>query len=286
MDALNWDNLRFFHAIAKNKNIAKAAEHLGVNQTTVIRRLDSFEHDIGIPLFIRSRNNFILTPYGEEIYRSCIEINTDIKELENQLSYNYAHVEKKSFIRVSMPDFIFKDFIESNIEKFKKDNPNIRLSFLITNKFLDPSNNESDIVIRVTDNSEDHLSDNLYGRLIGSIEMQAYSNKECTDENVSWLGWGSHVDFMDWIKKNNYPAYNIGLEVDSLLSQREMMEHGTYAAILPLYMKKFMQYSAPINGFPIFKAFDVWMLTHINLKAIPSIDLTKSFLYDCFKKIS
>ncbi|MDD3020446.1 MAG: hypothetical protein PHX61_05630 [Alphaproteobacteria bacterium] len=114
--------------------------------------------------------------------------------------------------------------------------------------------------------------------------MQAYSNKKCTGRDLNWIGWGPNVNFMDWINRNNYPVQGIGLEVDSLLSQRGMMEHGTYATILPLYMKKFMKHSAPIIGLPTFKAFDVWMLTHINLKAIPSIDATKSFLNDCFKK--
>jgi DNA-binding transcriptional LysR family regulator len=54
MQNMNWDDLRFFLAAARAKTLTGAARRLGVNQTTVARRLEALEGELGVKLFDRT----------------------------------------------------------------------------------------------------------------------------------------------------------------------------------------------------------------------------------------
>ena len=62
---MDWDYLRYVHALANGGTLARAGELLGVHQTTVLRRLDQMESDLATRLFERNRDGLALTPAGE-----------------------------------------------------------------------------------------------------------------------------------------------------------------------------------------------------------------------------
>jgi DNA-binding transcriptional LysR family regulator len=66
---LSWDDFRYVKAIAGGRSLAGAAEALGVNHSTVFRRLGQIEGQLGSRLFERSRAGYALTPCGEEMVR-------------------------------------------------------------------------------------------------------------------------------------------------------------------------------------------------------------------------
>jgi len=67
---LNWDDLKIVLAIVRGGSLSAAAHSLGINQTTVSRRLNALEEGLGATLFLRSRASFLSTQAGEAlIYR-------------------------------------------------------------------------------------------------------------------------------------------------------------------------------------------------------------------------
>ena len=67
---LNWDDLRFFLAVAEAGSLSAASSVLKVNTTTVLRRVASLEDSLGARLFDRSRSGYRLTPRGERLQRA------------------------------------------------------------------------------------------------------------------------------------------------------------------------------------------------------------------------
>ena len=65
--SMNWDNLRYVLLIAEHGSVAAAARFLGVNRTTVLRRLNGFEEELGTRLFHRGEGSYTLTAGGEHI---------------------------------------------------------------------------------------------------------------------------------------------------------------------------------------------------------------------------
>ena len=84
MSELSWDDFRYVKAIAERRSLAGAAEELGVNHSTVFRRLAQIEERLGSRLFERNRTGYALTPCGEEMVKLAERMNEDIIAFERE----------------------------------------------------------------------------------------------------------------------------------------------------------------------------------------------------------
>ena len=75
---LTWDDFRLVKAVADARGMPGASSRLGVNQSTVFRRLGQVEAAIGSTLFERHRAGYALTPVGEEMVALARRFDTDI----------------------------------------------------------------------------------------------------------------------------------------------------------------------------------------------------------------
>ena len=62
MHSLDWDNVRHFLEVVRSGSVTQAALRLGVNQTTVSRRITALESRLGKKLFERSGHGWVITP--------------------------------------------------------------------------------------------------------------------------------------------------------------------------------------------------------------------------------
>lgn len=84
---LSWDDFRYVKAIAERGSLAGAAQVLGINQSTVFRRLGQIEHHLGARLFERSRASagYVLTPLGEDMLRLADRMHDDVAAFERRI---------------------------------------------------------------------------------------------------------------------------------------------------------------------------------------------------------
>lgn len=85
MHSWNWDDLKYVLAVAEHRSLAAAARSLGVNHTTVLRRIGSFEAANGFRLFERLASGYVLTETGDELLRSARQMQGIVAELEGKL---------------------------------------------------------------------------------------------------------------------------------------------------------------------------------------------------------
>ena len=71
MQSINWDDLRYCLAVAKEGSVTAAARKLAVNHTTVSRRISALEQELNVTLFDRSTTGWLITPVGETILGSA-----------------------------------------------------------------------------------------------------------------------------------------------------------------------------------------------------------------------
>ena len=67
----SWDDYRFFLATSKAGSFTKAASELGVTQSTLSRRIEHLEQQLGVRLFVRMKTGVVLTSEGESILQSA-----------------------------------------------------------------------------------------------------------------------------------------------------------------------------------------------------------------------
>jgi uncharacterized protein (TIGR00369 family) len=82
---LSWDDFRYVKAIADHRSLADSAKALGINQSTVFRKLGQIEHRLDARLFKRNRSGYTLTPRGEEMVRLAERMEQDVAAFEQGL---------------------------------------------------------------------------------------------------------------------------------------------------------------------------------------------------------
>ena len=76
--SLSWDDFRLIKAIADRRALPAAAAALGINHSTVFRRLGQIEDALGVRLFERHRSGYVPTPAGEEMVQLAGRVDDDI----------------------------------------------------------------------------------------------------------------------------------------------------------------------------------------------------------------
>jgi DNA-binding transcriptional LysR family regulator len=86
MQNISWDEFRLVKAIAETGSLAGAGDVLSLNHSTVFRRLNALEQDLGSRLFERARTGYVPTPAGEEMVALASRMFDEVIEFERRVS--------------------------------------------------------------------------------------------------------------------------------------------------------------------------------------------------------
>ncbi len=166
----NWDNVRYFLAVAKAGTVKAAADSMGVSHTTVLRRIDLFEQEIEAKLFKRLQSGYELTSFGQSILDKAIQVRNHIELLELDIKGQGSKLE--GCLRISQPENEIIDLYPIYAE-FNRLYPQITLQIVSSLKLSNLKRHQVDMVIRFTE-SPDEL---LVGRCVGSLDFGLYGSK-------------------------------------------------------------------------------------------------------------
>ena len=107
--AYDWDDLRFFLAVAREGSLSAAAGLLGVTHTTVSRRITAFEQRLGVRLFERLPTGYVPTAAGEEMRHAAGRVEQEVASLDRKVLGRDERLQ--GTIRVALPDIIAANFM-------------------------------------------------------------------------------------------------------------------------------------------------------------------------------
>ncbi|MEH2513101.1 DNA-binding transcriptional LysR family regulator [Nitrobacteraceae bacterium AZCC 1564] len=167
---LSWDDLRIIKAIGESGALAAAAKMLGVNNTTISRRLTLVEETLGVTLFDRRRTGYVATPPGAELIALAERVELDIVSAVRRVS-GHAHAGD---LRITTSDALLLDFLTPIIVDFQARNPSIRVEIIVSNAVLNLARGDSDVAFRA---ATEPPSENLYGRKVATIAWAPYGRR-------------------------------------------------------------------------------------------------------------
>src|SRR3954453_2381200 len=169
---LAWDDFRLVKAIADAKGLPAAAERLGVNHSTVFRRLRQIEAALGVPLFERHRLGYVATSAGEEMVALADRLDEDITAFTRKVSGR--ELSPAGELRVTTNDSLLIHLLTPLFVKFRKQCHDVRLDVVLANQELNLSKRDADVAIRATDKPPE----NLVGRRAATIAWALYGRAE------------------------------------------------------------------------------------------------------------
>ena len=100
---MDWDDYKYFSVLVESGSVRAAAKQLGVNASTVSRRLEQFEARLGVRLFQRTQAGLQLTMDGQEVVEQVARVAQTLGEVEGHLRGRDQNFSTP--LRVLLPDF-------------------------------------------------------------------------------------------------------------------------------------------------------------------------------------
>ncbi len=277
---MNWDDMRFFLAIARKNSLSGAARRLNVSQPTVSRRLASMEKQFGVRLFDRTMAGFELSAAGADILETARHVEDELNSIDRKIFGRDWRLSGK--LRVTCTEVMANLYLAPHLAGFLKEHPDIDLSIVCTFQHLSLSRREADVAIRVTNTPPDTLT----GRRVVKAAMAVYdarSQARIDEKNDGlsareWIGWQDDAYNRKFIT-NPYPGAVIRHRVDDLQTMQAMVRAGMGVAILPVYMADPDPSIRRIVDEPISKiAPDIWVLTHPDARRMARVRIFADFI--------
>jgi len=289
MQHMDWDDLRFYLAVARKGSIRGASDLLAVNASTVSRRIDAFEKKLGVRLFERLPTGYVLTTAGDDMLSSAERIEDEVASLDRSVSGRDTKLN--GTLRVTMPAALATHLLMPDFATFGREFPGIELEFAVSSEEFNLSKREADVAIRITNNPPGYLVGRL-GRRVTKISKAIYVSEQYLEQHDSenhpellkWIGWEDNEPHPQWVKDSGFPKTPIHHQTNDSLVQLEAASSGLGLAILPCFMADPISNLRRLSPFSSACCGDIWIPTHKDLRSAARVRAFMDFMVKAFDK--
>lgn len=277
--AFDWDDLRYFIAVARHGSTLAAGRALGVNQSTVHRRLVQLEERIQARLVERHPTGYRLTELGQAMLAHAERVEQSVQSFAQELDTLRRNVV--GVVRVTCPEPLVYLIRQSPLlERFEAKHPGLRIEFVMSDKYLDLAKGDADVALRSGDTDDGEL----IGRKIADSIWAVYASRRYIEragkpERIEDLAQHALVGFDDtmsghrvakWLDKV-VPGARIVARNNSVLGLLYAVKSGVGVAPLPTALGDADDELVRVLG-PIRELERIWrVLAHPNLRHTPRV---------------
>jgi DNA-binding transcriptional LysR family regulator len=186
MPISNWDDLRFFLAVARAGGLVSAARRLGVDQTTVARRISALEADFGARLIDRSPRGVSLTGQGAALLVHAEGMEAEALSADERLGQVSQGVS--GVVRLATPEVFGASLVAPAAAKLRALHPNLQLELVPASRSVNLSRREADIAIGLSRPAQGRLvSRKLADYRLGLFASLDYLDREGAPASIEDL---------------------------------------------------------------------------------------------------
>jgi DNA-binding transcriptional LysR family regulator len=284
----DWNDLRFFIAVARSGSTLAAAKALRLSQTTVARRIGALERALGFPLFEKRQAGYTLTPAGENLVGRAEAVEAAAAAFTEAST---AHGRELSgTVRITSEDIYANGLLSPLLRELHDLHPEIMIQLDTGQEMRDLGSGEADIALRSS--SKDQPA-GLVGRMLCKDDWTLYCSRDYAarhgaPSSVKELrghvivgGGGGNLwrHYQAWLKQ-------LGLE------EQVAMHHASSTGLLSAVRSGFGIAVLPcavadadaelIRCIPPREEHGriLWLLTHERVRHTPRVRVIIDFLYD------
>jgi len=273
-----WDDLRTVLMLVRHRSLAGAAEALGVNYTTVARRVRRAEVTMNHLLFERLPDGYRPTQAAHLIAEQAGRMEKAKHDLMRQLQG--AETDLSGALTITAPQLLIASFLAPVIDQFTKTHPRIDLRILATNELLDLTRLEADLAIRISRNPGDTLTGlRLLRQETASFANQDWANRIAADPSamIDWVVYDSHAN----VPKNvlpKYPNNNVRFRFDDMVAMVGAAQAGLGVVRMPLFLGRVSEGLVQVPVLPPQSYADIWVVGHPDVWPSPKLRAFRDIL--------
>lgn len=270
-DTLQWSDLRVVLALARDGSIAAAAQSLGIDQTTVSRRLRALEAALDGRLFLRERGRLLPTALGEEAAARAEQVEAAVLALETAASRSGEAVAGR--VRITAVPILVNQLIVPRLPALLQRHPGLAIDANADSSNLSLGRRETDVALRFA------RPDSGSGlcRRIGELAFSVYGPRgTVTTLPASSLPWVTYEERFGHYPQARWVAANVAdkdlarLRVNDAEGLVQAVRSGLGLGVLPDFMAARDPALTQVSDAPVLHR-DLWLLVHPDQRQLPRV---------------
>ena len=290
---MDWNDLLYALAIVQTGSALRAAERLGVNQATVLRRLDAIEAALGVQLFERRRSGLKPTEIGRLVAEAAMRMEYEAQALDNALAARRRMLAGS--VRLTTSVGLADRLIIPGMRRFQALYPSVVVELLIADERLDIARSEADVALRAGSRPE---GAGIVARRLPDVDWtvycsRAYAAERGVPENRATIGQHEIVGLEGhmgrlrawlWLKESA-PDAVVRFRSNSLVNLVSNLKAGLGLGVLPTLTgdrePELMRCFPP----PPELRDELWLIVREEIKGQPHVRALTSFLASHVREI-
>ena len=271
---MNWDDLRFFLALARSRTVSAAGRELNVKHTTVARRIKALETRLGSRLFDHLSDGYAMTPAGEHLYQHALIVEEQTQAVEREVFG--LDTELRGSLKLTASHDVLTRLVIPKIGEFRKTYPCIDLQLMGSSGLVDLAARQADIALRLTPKPPEYL----IGKKIMPLRHGIYASREYLQQKLEKpqvILWNDEVEQPEWMK-HHFPNAEIVMRTDDVTAMLACASNHLGLVRIPCYIgeteKNLYRLDLPLTP----STWGVWVLSHVDLRATARVRACREFL--------
>jgi len=288
----DWNDLRAFLGIVRSGKLTAAARRIGVDHSTLGRRIGRLEAALRVRLFDRSPSGYVLTIAGERLVPQA-------EAMESLAIGAYGSLADEGLslggsVRVGTPEGFGTFFLALHIGELTKRHPELEIELVANPRGFSLSKREADIAISMSQPEEGRLhSRKLADYELGLYAARSYLERSRTIKHVSQLRehqfigyisdliWTPELDYLPNVSRELNPR----LKISNIITQMTATLGGAGLCILPYFMANREPSLVRLFEHEIKLIRSYWLIVHSDMRDLARVRMVSAFIADVAHKV-
>lgn len=280
---MNWDDLRYFLAVARAAGLTPAAHELGVSPATVSRRIEAFEQAMGMALFLRRQTGYTLTNDGETLLAAALPVEQAMLGFARRSQDAGQSGAWSGSVRVATSETIASHWIVPRLPEFVQGHPGLQVELVTGVNTVNLSRRDADIALRMSPPAREeegeyiaqHAGAMAFAAYVGAADVQAQRDWR----SLPYVNWGeslAHVPMARWVA-GVFAGKPAVLLTNSMPVMIAAGEAGLGLVVLPESVGARMPALVRVD---FVCARDLWLVYHRDLRENQRVTAMRDFLLE------
>jgi DNA-binding transcriptional LysR family regulator len=287
----NWDDIRIFLAVARQGGLTSAAQNLGINHTTVARRLTGLETVLHTRLVNRTPTGVTLTPAGQNFLHHAERIEIEAQAAEQRVYAADGTISGK--VRLATREGVGAWLICPKVAQLKRRYPELNLDLVSEARTISLLKRDADITISLQYPSQSRvivqkLTDYRLGLFASPDYLREYGPidtiEELSNRDVIWYV----DDFVD-IEEQRYMQRIVansraGFRATNILAQYAALVSGMGVGIIPVYQAGQDPNLVRVLADQVEEMRTYWLSVHPDAQDLPNVRAVIDFILEIVRE--
>ena len=281
---LDWEDIRYFVALARYGTLSAAARALRVNHATVARRVTSLETLLGRPLFDRRADGYALTAEGKAVLDEARSMDEAALSVLRRLD---AGTELNGMVRLTAGRVLAERFLIERLKAFHERYPAIDLEVIGGSRVVSLARREADLALRFGSPKDSELVARRVGKIaFGLYASPAYRDRLKAGDTPAFIGFDQESDFIaeaGWLARE-FADQRFSIRTSSQTTQAAAARAGFGVALLPRYVAADDQGLVQVSLGKRLPERELWLLMRRDLKNVPRVRAVADYVTEVFRR--